>query len=353
MYQQGMKSLIEKLLKHPGECKTSKEWVPKRTHTGYEVEVVDGGYHLFMCERWPSGRRVERLVRFTVSDDFVLSPWMDVRAPKATTRYPLVAQSNILRYAAHAMAVTTVEQGGTWEGVKWMCFDLVNAPRYVYVDETHRCAATAKKLMVLRTWGGRTVLKTVAWRAKPFMVRDPEDVRATIIDPEGWVRIHSDGRTKNLTPLNIPIARCDFKLARSNGKAAFGVESTALNFCRISGMEIVDLLSSARKEVSNKGTAGPDAIVTTTALQEYYDTHEEVTDLHKLSYMMGRKFVRATSKTAEKFGVAVLDHEQARYAGYRQVPAMYKLTPVRASAFVTTANTYEEMEAYAESFSRA
>lgn len=339
MYREGMQRLIDKLLAKPGACMQSIEWVPKYGSLGWQAERVGDDVHLFACERWPRATKVIRIVRFTITHG-ALQPWVDVTYEGK--RYDNYYSANgVLRAAMDAFRLTLAEQGQPCHIMpRYSSIYARKAPRYVFLDENHPSCLGPKQYLALTTWDGTHA------PAPDHHGADPAHIFRAFIMPGEWVRMDNYAQLTPLFQAQVPIARCDFKLARSNSKKALEVERTMFNFCRISGTDVQTLLREQRTStpvLSNSVILGP------AALQKYYDEHEEINEIAPFAHMTGYHLTRKHTKVVERVAGA-LDDNAPRWIA---VPRVYKLAPVRREQMVTLVNTPQEMEAYAESFRRA
>lgn len=340
MYREGMQRLINKLLAKPDACMQSIEWVPKYGSLGWQAERVGDDVHLFACERWPRATKVIRVVRFTITDG-VLQPWMDVTYEGKRYGNYYYSANGVLRAAVSAFKLTMAEQGQPTQISPGPHISARRAPKYVFLDSEHPSCLGHKQYLALTSWDGTSMFDENGRRRAHL-----EHVFMAIVMPGEWVRMDNYAQLTPLFHAQLPIARCDFKLARSNSKKALDIERTMFNFCRISGTNVQTLLHEQRTStpvLSNSAILGP------AALQKYYDEHEEINEIAPFAHMTGYRAMSRLAKSAQRVVGPAEDHPHA----WVDVPRVYKLAPVRREQMVTFVNTPQEMEAYADSFRRA
>lgn len=354
MYVQSLNTLIGKLLRSDKFAMTSNAWAERRSYLAWRAVQHSGHIELLALERWPRGEKHEPVVRLEVREGRLM-PWMDVRYnPK---RYSFSTGDHIMRVVRDVCYLTWAEQGdptlNAGRGLTSLFFCRLRMPKYLFAGE-HRSAIDNKRLLGLQLNTGETVRTAKVaktWRGDEHTyyvdVPAPGALQYEIVDPAGWLRV--DSAMTRITPLqalDLPVGRCDFKLARSNAKKKTELEVTVLNMARISGMDVTDAVRELRRN-SNSGVA----IANKQELQKLYDAGGEVDDLTILGPVVWASYCSSHEALTRKYGITLPD-DVSRWRRGATVPQLVKVPPVRPSDMTHVCNTYSEVLAYAESFKR-
>jgi hypothetical protein len=324
----GLKQLILKRLGKT-DWRGSRLWC-KSSGTMFQSYATDEGYVLIVGRKWrvstdPDGTPkwiAEPVARITTDKAFTPLAF-DVTHPAG--RWIDTSVSNTMHYAWSEYCNTInapMDKTSLHVGRG-------RAPKYVFLDPNHPAT------MVDRAQRPKYFRKVVL-RNRPTSYEDGGLWRVdgeAIVVPGKWVRVEVD-RMYNLEPLNLPAVRCDFKLARKNGKALREVEEVLYATARMSGETI-----SATVRTIN----GYDPRAGTDKVQRLIDQKGEL-DPRDVAGNLRTRTLSDPDEAMKRFGAELPIHRAVV-----TVPAVARPVPARFDVGATTnVDSLEELVAFGE-----
>lgn len=336
----GLRNMVRRRANNGDQWVGSKLWGGySSSSTRYKVTRTSTGYELLVGCRWGVKDGVTHavpLARIALADDCTPVSFDATHAGSY-----VYSVCNAVLHAAWNNYQQTRSPHPHNYGTQYIAVERVKTPRYVFVDPTHpiatnsRAGRSAKHVRVL------TVNRDTRFRS---VLHSPRLSEALVCEGK-WVRIHDD-RIEHLDPIALPVARCDFKLARSNAKVLREVEDTTHALLKVTGVSLRTLKYETRED--------PTQVKTNADVQAAIDSRGGDIAPTELAPVMHLRM--ANNADAERLGLPprfVLDeHGQPSKWTRTYIPAIRRPTPVRMEQQAVIVNTLEELHAYAESFKR-